>query len=98
MKALEPKVRGLPPLRRAAQFEQVAAIDPYGFDTEWTILSPELIEKAHKAGSKVFSDAMGANEKVEQYQKAIGWGIDVIQTDHPLRVLRAIELMETKRP
>ena len=53
----------------------------------------KLIAKAHKAGIQVFSDAMGANERIEQYQKAIGWGIDVIQTDHPLRVLRAIELL-----
>ncbi len=98
LKALEPKVRPLPPLRRANQFEQVAAIAPYGFDTDWSILSAELIAKAHKAGIKVFSDAMGANEKVEQYQKAIGWGIDVIQTDHPLRVLRAIELFKQHSP
>jgi glycerophosphoryl diester phosphodiesterase len=94
LKALEPKVRPLPPLRRAGQFEQVAAIAPYGFDTNWSILSAELIAKAHKAGIQVFSDAMGANERIEQYQKAIGWGIDVIQTDHPLRVLRAVELLE----
>jgi glycerophosphoryl diester phosphodiesterase len=96
LKALEPKVLPLPPLGRADQFDQVAAIAPYGFDTNWAILSPELIEKAHKAGIQVFSDAMGFNEKVEQYQKVIGWGIDVIQTDHPLRVLRAIELTKNK--
>jgi glycerophosphoryl diester phosphodiesterase len=98
LKALEPKVRPLPPLRRANQFEQVAAIAPYGFDTDWSILSAELIAKAHKAGIQVFSDAMGANERIEQYQKAIDWGIDVIQTDHPLRVLRAIELFKQQNP
>lgn len=96
LKGLEPKVRPLPPLGRADQFEQVAAVGPYGFDTKWEILSPELIDKAHKAGIQVFSDAMGFSEKVEQYQVAIRWGIDVIQTDHPLRVLRAIELMQKK--
>ena len=98
LQALEPKVRPLPPLRRAAQFEQVAAIEPYAFDTNWSILSAELIAKAHKAGIKVFSDAMGGNENIEQYQKAIGWGIDVIQTDRPLGVLRAIELLKQKNP
>jgi glycerophosphoryl diester phosphodiesterase len=98
LKALEPKVRQLPPLKRADQFDQVAAVAPYGFDTNWSILSEELIAKAHKAGILVFSDAMGANERVEQYQKAIAWGIDVIQTDHPLRVLRAIELTQAKGP
>jgi glycerophosphoryl diester phosphodiesterase len=98
LKTLEPKVRPLPPLGRVSQFDQVAAIAPYGFDTNWSILSAELIAKAHKAGIQVFSDAMGANETIEQYQKAIGWGIDVIQTDHPLRVLRAIELFKQKNP
>jgi glycerophosphoryl diester phosphodiesterase len=96
LKALEPKVRALPPLRSAAQFDQVAAIGPYGFDTDWKILSPELIAKSHQAGILVFSDAMGENESIENYQQAIGWGIDVIQTDHPLRVLRAIELTPRK--
>jgi glycerophosphoryl diester phosphodiesterase len=97
LKMLEPKVRPLPPLGRANQFEQVAAISPYGFDANWSILSQELIEKSHKAGILVFSDALGnEHEKVEEYQKAIGWGIDVIQTDHPMRVLRAIELMAVK--
>ncbi len=98
LKDLEPKARALPPLRRASQFEQVAAIAPFGFDTNWSILSAELIAKAHKAGIQVFSDAMGANERIEQYQKAIGWGIDVIQTDHPLRVLRAIEQFKQQSP
>lgn len=99
LKALDPKVRPLPPLRRADQFDQVAAISPYGFDTNWSILSQELIDKSHKAGILVFSDSLAnEHEKVEQYLKAIEWGIDVIQTNHPLRVLRAIELTEPKRP
>jgi len=99
LKALEPKVRPLPPLRRADQFDQVAAIAPYGFDVNWSILSQELIEKSHKAGIKVFSDSLSLeHDKVEQYLKAMGWGIDVIQTNHPLRVLRAVELFSTKRP
>jgi glycerophosphoryl diester phosphodiesterase len=45
---------------------------------------------------KVFSDALGNHETVSEYRQAIGWGIDVIQTDHPLRVLRAIELEAAK--
>jgi glycerophosphoryl diester phosphodiesterase len=99
LKALEPKVRPLPPLGKAEQFEQVAAIGPYGFDTNWSILSQELIEKSHKAGIKVFSDSLSPlHEKVDEYLKAMGWGIDVIQTNHPLRVLRAIELYKPKKP
>jgi glycerophosphoryl diester phosphodiesterase len=56
-----------------------------------------MIAAAHAKGVKVFSDALGLNETVEQYRKAMGWGIDVIQTDHPLRVLRAIELVSAEK-
>ncbi len=97
LKALEPKVRALPPLGRVEQFDRVAALSPYAFDTNWSILSQELIDRAHKAGIKVFSDAM-SNEQVDQYLRAMGWGIDLIQTDHPLRVLRAVELYQPKKP
>ena len=48
-------------------------------------------------GSSVWHCAR-QNETVEQYHKAIHWGIDCIQTDHPLRVLRAIELLAAKKP
>jgi hypothetical protein len=32
------------------------------------------------------------DENIQRYQQAMRWGIDLIQTDHPLRVFRAIEL------
>ena len=38
------------------------------------------------------TDALGAHETIGDYQQAMEWGIDLIQTDHPLRVMRAIEL------
>jgi glycerophosphoryl diester phosphodiesterase len=40
---------------------------------------------------------LGAHEKVEDYQRAIRDGIDLIQTDHPVRVLRAIELLDQRK-
>lgn len=92
LKELAPAVRLLPPLKSAADFEKVASVKPYGFDVNWSILSKELIGRAHEKGIAVFSDALGFHEQVEQYRTAIRWGIDVIQTDYPLRVLRAIEL------
>jgi glycerophosphoryl diester phosphodiesterase len=99
LKALEPKVRPLPPLGQTDQFDRVAAIGPYGVDASWSILSRELIAKSHNAGIKVFSDSLSPeHEKVEEYQKAMDWGIDVIQTNHPLRVLRAIELFKPTAP
>jgi len=92
LKALDPDVRLLPPLRTAAELDAVAELAPYGVDAKWSILSQELIDRCHAKGIKVFSDALGDHESVEDYRQAIGWGIDVIQTDYPLRVLRAIEL------
>ena len=93
LKAIEPTARGLPPLRKAADLEVVAASKPYGVDAAWSALSPELIAACHAEGIRVFSDALGAHETVDDYRRAIGWGLDVIQTDHPAKVLRAVELI-----
>ncbi|MDB5313565.1 MAG: ugpQ 1, partial [Gemmataceae bacterium] len=95
LKQLDPNVRPLPPLKTAADLPAVAELKPYGVDANWSILSKELIADCHARGIKVFSDALGRNETVEQYRKAIGWGIDLIQTDYPARVFRAIELEAT---
>jgi glycerophosphoryl diester phosphodiesterase len=92
LKKLDARVRPLPPLKAAADLERVAEVKPYGVDAGWRILSKELIAACHGKGIRVFSDALGSNEAVGQYRQAMGWGIDVIQTDHPLRVLRAVEL------
>jgi glycerophosphoryl diester phosphodiesterase len=97
IRKLDPMVRTLPPLRRLNQLDAIAAIEPYGVDAAWSSLSQEMIAKCHEKGIQVFSDAIGKNENVEEYQKAIHWGIDCIQTDHPLRVLRAIELLAAKK-
>lgn len=98
LKAVNPKIRVLPPLGKPEEFAAVARLKPYGVDVSWEILSPELIARCHAAGIKVFSDALGEHERVEDYLQAIRWGIDVIQTDHPLRVFRAVELFMTQQP
>ncbi len=92
LKKLDARVRPLPPLKAIADLEKIAEIKPYGVDANWRILSKEMIAACHEKGIKVFSDALGANDTVEPYRTAMGWGIDLIQTDHPLRVLRAVEL------
>lgn len=89
---LEPAVKTIPGLKSAADLEKVLTVKPYGVDAAWSLLSKEFIERCHDKKIKVFSDALGPNETIAQYRRAIGWGIDVIQTDYPLRVLRAIEL------
>jgi glycerophosphoryl diester phosphodiesterase len=93
VKAVNPKIRLLPPLGSPGEIDALAGeLKPYAFDTKWEILSPELIARCHELGIKVFSDSLGNHEHIEDFQKAMDWGIDLIQTDYPLRLFRAIEL------
>lgn len=95
LRVVEPRLRRMPPLSREDQIDVLAEkVQPYAFDTRWGILSKSLIDHCHARGIKVFSDALGLNESVESYRLAIHDGIDVIQTDYPVRVLRALELIE----
>ncbi len=92
LKELEPAARAMPALKSLADLDTVAAIKPYAVDAKWGSLSKELIDRCHEKGIRVFSDALGFNESVAKYRQAMAWGIDLIQTDHPARVLRAVEL------
>src|SRR5207302_1354494 len=93
LKTIDPRIRALPPLARPEDLAVLAAgLRPYAVDAKWDILSQELIARCHDAGIKVFSDSIGKHEVIQDYLKAMDWGIDLIQTDHPLRVMRAIEL------
>ena len=99
LKSIAPALRRMPPLGDPSQLDGIAErVRPYAVDARWTILSKPLIDRCHALGVKVFSDAIGANESVERYQKAIRDGLDLIQTDHPLRVLRALDLLEYPAP
>lgn len=92
IQAIEPRIRMLLPLDSPKNLDALIRLKPFGFDTDWSILSKDLIARCHAAGIRVFSDALDQHEKIEDYRQAMSWGIDVIQTDYPLRVLRAIEL------
>lgn len=96
LRTIEPRLRRMPPLADPSQIAPLAdRLEPYAFDTRWNLLSKSLIDQCHARGVKVFSDALGLNETEASYRRAILNGIDLIQTDHPVRVLRAIELLET---
>jgi glycerophosphoryl diester phosphodiesterase len=98
LKAIEPRIRALPPLGKPEDLpELVRKLKPYAVDAKWDILSKDLIARCHEAGVKVFSDALGKHETIEDYSKAMDWGIDLIQTDHPLRVMRAIEIRTSEK-
>ena len=88
-----PNAKLMPPLKKLEELDaRIERVNPYAFDTRWSSLSEELISQAHKKGVKIYSDAMGEHETIEDYREAIQWGIDTIQTDRIPRVLRAIEL------
>lgn len=93
LKDLAPQLRRMPPLSSIDQIDGLALkVQPYAFDVSWEALSKELIDHCHQAGIKVFSDALGPNERTEAYLQAMQWGIDLIQTDQPLRLIRAFEI------
>lgn len=92
LRAANPGVRLMPPLYAAPALDRLADdLQPFAVDVRWEALSRDLIERCHARGILVFSDAIGDHEREEDYLQAIDWGIDVIQTDEPLRVWRAIE-------
>lgn len=91
LRALEPKLRRMPPLDSAEEIDGlVERVAPYAFDADWKILSVDLIERCHTRGVKVFSDALGWHERGKDYRQAAVMGLDVIQTDWPLRVLESL--------
>lgn len=93
LKLIDPRIRAMPPLDSGSQLEELhAKLSPYAVDAKWSILSRDLIARCHALGILVFSDALGNHETVEDYLQAMEWGIDLIQTDHPMRLLRAMEL------
>lgn len=95
--ALEPRLRALPPLGEMKELEALAQdLKPYAVDADWELLSADMIARCHALGIKVFSDALGRHENIADYRQAMSWGIDVIQTDHPLRLMRAMELQAAK--
>jgi len=86
-----PELRLMPRLHDPEKIEKLAhELHPYAFDVPWEVLSQDLIRRCHNLGVKVFSDALGNNESIAEYRKAIEWDIDAIQTDYPLRVLTAL--------
>jgi glycerophosphoryl diester phosphodiesterase len=89
----------MPPLDNIDQIDSLAPLAPDAVDASWKSLSRELVKKCHMRKIRVFSDALGLHETIPSYRQAIDFGIDVIQTDHPARLLRAIELhTEPSRP
>jgi glycerophosphoryl diester phosphodiesterase len=89
----------MPPLYRADALDAlVQRLHPYALDVSWEALSAELIHQCHDRGVRVFADAMGETDRAESHLQAIEWGIDLIQTDRPTQLYRAVELYFAKHP
>ncbi|MBI3836909.1 MAG: glycerophosphodiester phosphodiesterase family protein [Planctomycetia bacterium] len=97
LKQIDSRIRTMPGAGSEAQVTSLAAgLKPYAVDSRWNALSKQYIAHCHAAGIQVFADAPG-NIDVAGYRKAIDWGIDLIQTDHPIRLWRAMELVAAER-
>jgi glycerophosphoryl diester phosphodiesterase len=93
LRAIAPGIRRMPALRDPKALDEIVGrVHPHAVDARWSMLSKDLIDRCHARGVLVFSDALGIHESIASYRRAIRDGIDVIQTDYPLRVLRAIEV------
>jgi glycerophosphoryl diester phosphodiesterase len=96
LKQIDPRIRLLSPVGTVSHVDTLAKrLAPYAVDTPWKLLSRDYIAHCHELGIKVFSDAKG-DTTVDGYAQAIEWGIDLIQTDHPLRLWRAMEQLAAK--
>ena len=97
LKQIDARIRALPGAGSADQVTALAAsLKPYAVDTPWPVLSKKYIDHCHAAGIQVFADAPFTVD-IKGYRQAIEWGIDAIQTDYPLRVWRAMELVAAER-
>jgi glycerophosphoryl diester phosphodiesterase len=95
LKSVNPRIRALPPLRDPKDLDRLAGgLKPYAVDANWRVLTKELMERCHALGIRVFSDEPEPNMAEARYREVIAWGIDVIQTDDPLRVYRAMRRRE----
>lgn len=91
LREINPKIRALPPVAVQSHVDTLAKrLQPYAVDARWTLVTREFVDHCHKLGVKVFADAPSGLD-VDGYRRALATGIDLIQTDHPLRLWRAIE-------
>jgi glycerophosphoryl diester phosphodiesterase len=91
LKEADATTKRMPALNNAADIgPKIEQLKPYAFDVRWSILQPSLVQTIHEQGVLVFSDALGLYETPEQYRRAAQMGVDLIQTDHVLRVQQAL--------
>ena len=91
LQKVAPIAKLMPGLKKADTIaEKISKLHPYAFDVSWPALTESLVSQIHQQKIKVFSDLLDNHDLPDQYAKAAQLGIDVIQTDHVLRVYRTL--------
>ncbi len=75
--------------------ELIHKINPYAVDMPYEELNEATIALCHSKGIKVFSDLLGEYDNDKAYQRAINFGIDLIQTDDARAVLYVMKEVQT---
>lgn len=83
LKEVYPAYKRMPSLNSETSIDdKISRLQPYAFDVSWKILNENLVHKIHEKKVKVFTDVLGLLDNPTNYQKAIHWKVDLIQTDH----------------
>jgi glycerophosphoryl diester phosphodiesterase len=87
LKKANKRLKIMPSLKDEKQIPiKKKALKPYAFDVSWSILNTELVKQIHKEHIKVFTDVLGFYDISNNYLKAVEYKVDVIQTDHVVKV------------
>ncbi len=98
LKKINPRIRALPPLPNVDMLDGLNKdLRPYAVDASFEMVSKEMIARCHAHKVKVFTDALSEELGPEDLLRLIDWGIDVIQTDEPMKLVRAMELGRARK-
>lgn len=100
-KQLAPEIPIMPSLPRAfrrpggvAAFLKILPAEVLdGGISDWT---KELVDQAHQNGVQVQVDCLGIHDSADGYRKALEYGVDGIQSDHPDEVVRIVNSWDPK--
>lgn len=86
-----PEARLMPSLRKKEEMaDKIAKLKPYAFDASFFSLTKEMVDEIHSNNIRVFTDLLGPLDTDVNYTKAALMGVDLIQTDKPALVLKAL--------
>ena len=84
----------MPEVRNEEDLQRVMrTLRPRVIAMSWKNFSPELVQKAHRAGAVVFLDLLGKGDNPQGVRQAVAAGVDGVQTDDPDMVLKTLKKM-----